>query len=231
MKIFITGGTGFIGNYLIKELLDSQHIIYALSRNERQSDSENLIFIKGDISEMGHFSDILKCTDCFINIAGEKKNEKKMKEVNVQGVVSILNELIKYPNIKFLQVSSAGVYGIQNNPEIILSENSEVFPNNMYEKTKYEAEQIIKEFGHKFNLKYSIIRPTNVFGENDKSLKLLNLFKAIKKNRFFIMNPEAILNYVYVGQVTYIIRQLIEKDIFNNKIYNINSAFTVSEFI
>lgn len=231
MKVFITGGTGFIGQHLINELIDRQYTIYVLSRVERQSSNENLIFVKGDISNIADFSDILKSIDCFINIAGEKKDERNMNEVNVLGVATILKELIKYPYIKFLQVSSAGVYGIQKHPATVLSEDSETFPDNIYEKTKFEAECIIKEFGLKFNLCYSIIRPSNVFGENDKGLKLLNLFKAIKANRFFLLNPDAIVNYVYVGQVVYIIRQIIEKDVFYGKIYNINSACTISEFL
>jgi nucleoside-diphosphate-sugar epimerase len=154
-----------------------------------------------------------------------------MHNVNVNGLSIILSEIIKYPNIKFLHVSSAGIYGIETHYETVLTENSGSYPNNTYERTKQQAEKLLIEFEYKSGLHYSILRPSNVFGENDTGLKLLNLFKGLKKDRFFFINPNAVVNYVYVKQVTYVIKQLIEKNVFENKIYNVNAACTISEFI
>jgi len=230
-NIFITGVSGFIGQHLLEELRDDYSFVYALSRNYENNEVNNVRFIKGDLLKINELSDILSSIDYFINIAGEKSDENLMFDVNVKGVSAILAELVKYHNIKFLQVSSAGVYGIESHPEVELTENMPVYPTNIYEKTKYEAERVIINFGIKTGLKYSIIRPSNVFGENDKGLKLLNLLKALNNNQFFYINPNAVVNYVYVKQVTSVIKQLIEKDIFYNKIYNVNAACTISEFI
>lgn len=230
INIFITGATGFIGTHLINQFDNESYTIYALTRNDYTSKSGNLIYIKGDIFNLTSCSDILKTIDYFIHIAGEKKNEEKMHHVNVEGTAAILTEIIKYPHIKLLHVSSAGIYGIEKHPLHNLTEGDQLFPNNKYEKSKYEAEKVIVNNKNQSTLKYTIIRPTNVFGEHDKGNKLLTLFKAINKNKFFLLNPKAIVNYVYVGHVSQVIKTIIDNDIFDNAIFNINSHCTIEDF-
>jgi nucleoside-diphosphate-sugar epimerase len=68
-------------------------------------------------------------------------------------------------------------------------------------------------------------------GEDDSSRKLLNLFKHIKKNQFFFLNKNATVNYVYVKYLTKIITQFVESEFFDNEIYNVNSPYSLVNFI
>ena len=230
-NIFITGATGFIGNDLLKIIDFHQHSVFALSRTCQESSMTNLKYLQGDIFNLHTFSDVLAATDFFIHVAGEKRDEKKMREVNVDGMKYILSVLSKYPNIRLLYISSSGVYGIENHPYTILHENADCYPDSAYEKSKLEAEVLLQEFAITKKSFYTILRPSNVFGEFDKGMKLLNLFVTLQKKRFLYVNKTAMVNYLYVRQLSETIKIIINREIFNNEIYNVNSPCTIEQFI
>lgn len=230
-NIFITGATGFIGSDLLKIIDFDKYNVFALSRQTYNSTQINLNYLQADLFDLDKFSEILSVTDFFIHIAGEKKDESKMKLINEDGMSYILSVISKYAGIKFLYISSGGVYGIENHPETILDENVKCYPTTLYEKTKLNAEFLLSEIAETNKLHYTILRPTNVVGAFDKGMKLLNLFNALQKKRFFYINKKSIVNYLYVRQLTEIIKNVIDNEIFENEVYNVNSACTIEEFI
>jgi nucleoside-diphosphate-sugar epimerase len=162
-RIFITGGTGFIGKHLIKELSKTGHEIFALSRKDIiDNHNSSVRYIKGDIFEPEKWVEYLKNTDIFIHSAGEKTIIKDMSKVNVLGFQIVLSEISKFPEIKLVFISTSGVYGIYNNPEKILDESSACYPDNEYERTKYLSEKILIDSSSNFTNKYVILRPSNV---------------------------------------------------------------------
>jgi len=230
-NIFITGATGFIGKHLMNDLTIKGFTVYALTRSGNLNSSSHIKYITGDIFELNKHHELLSQMKYFIHIAGEKKDEIKMQAVNVDGMSSILSVIADLPHLRFLYVSSGGVYGIEQQPLNQINETNSCFPNTLYEKTKYEAEGVLKKISEKINIKFTIIRPTNVFGEFDAGFKLLNLFKAIKNNKFFFLRKDSIVNYVYVKQVTDTIVKIVDEDVFYNQIYNVNSACQIHEFV
>ncbi len=230
-NIFVTGATGFIGLHVIEELKSAGFSVFALTRKSGNESAGNIHYIQGDLFKLNELDETLSKMDYFVHIAGEKSNEANMQSANVDAVKLVLEEVVKFPNLKFIHVSSAGIYGIETHTETVLTEKSQCFPNNTYERTKFESEKILQDFGAGFPLKYIILRPTNVFGENDKGLKLLNLFKTLQKNRFFFLNKKAMVNYVSVKQLSFVIKEIIAKDLCDNQIYNVNSPSTLMEFI
>lgn len=229
-NIFVTGGTGFIGLHVLEELDGAGFAVHALSRKNRESQG-NIRFVQGDLFKLDALYETLSKMDYFVHIAGEKSNEANMQSANVDAMQVMLEEIVKHPSLKFIHISSAGIYGIETHPETIITEQSACYPNNTYERTKFESEKILQDFGRRFPLKYIILRPTNVFGEDDKGLKLLNLFKTLQKNRFFFLNKKAMVNYVYVRQLSHVIREVIGKNLCNNQIYNVNSPSLLMDFI
>lgn len=231
-KILITGATGFIGKHLLDELDNENFSLYILSRNKStELKQKNVKILTGDLFDLEKFSEQLAGINYIVHIAGEKRDESLMQSVNLEGTKSLLQAIEKYPQIKMVHVSSSGVYGIEKHPETILTENSACYPNNTYEKTKYQSEQIVASIAKEQGRAYSIVRPSNIFGEDDSGRKLLTLLSMVKRNRFFFINTKAMVNYVYVKQVTRMIKEIISKDIFRNEIYNLNSPVTISELI
>ena len=231
IKIFITGGTGLIGKHLIDELNVSNYNLFVLTRNSSLKNFDNINYITGDIFQISKYTNIISNCDYFIHIAGEKRDVSKMYEVNVDGMRYVLEEVTKYPTVKVLYISSCGIYGIYKQKTNIIYETTTAILNNEYEKTKYEAEKILELFAEIKPLNYVILRPSNVFSELDKENKLLNLFRSLKKGKFFYISKKTKANYVYVKYLTAVIHYFIKKDKFENKIYNINSPCLLVEFI
>lgn len=230
-NIFVTGGTGFIGLHVLDALSTAGFSVFALTRKPGNQDSGNIHFVQGDLFRLNELSEVLSKMDYFVHIAGEKSNEANMQTANVDAMNVILDEVVKFPNLKFIHISSGGIYGIESHPKKVLTEKSECFPNNTYEKTKMESEKILQDFAQRFPLKYIILRPTNVFGENDKGLKLLNLFKAMQNGRFFLLSKTAMVNYVPVKQLSFVISEIVAKDLCNNHVYNVNAPAKLTDFI
>jgi nucleoside-diphosphate-sugar epimerase len=227
-KILITGGTGFIGQHLIA-LWKKQHTLYVLSRKKNIT-IDGVDILNGDLSTIHHHKEILAEIDFVINIAGDKKNVALMQATNVEGLRHLLEAISEFPT-KVLHVSSAGIYGIEQQEHDEITEETICLPNNTYEKSKFEAEIILKAWGDRHADRYIAIRPSNVFGPLDPSNKLLTLCKALQSGKFFFIDKGALVNYVSVTQVVHAIDQLIKTNRFENNFFNVNAPMTIAHFI
>jgi nucleoside-diphosphate-sugar epimerase len=232
-KVFVTGASGFLGKHFIIELTGQDYDITVLTRNKSKLISDPLYnsvsILEGDLSDLENFSsEILQC-NYFIHIAGEKKSKEKMDEVNLGSMKKILSIVGQNSGIKLMYISSTGVYGIRNQKLSYITEDMECFPENEYEKTKLAAEKYLKE-NSSLNC-FVILRPSNIIGEFDKSLKLLNLMKSLMQGKFFYINRNAMVNYVSVKYVTFVMIDSINRNRFDNEIYNINSPCRLESMI
>lgn len=232
-KVFITGGTGFIGRHLVKELDNGLTHFYILSNTEVNiaEFSQNITFIFDDLFNLENHLDKIKQCGIFIHIAGEKKDEAKMHLVNVEGTKLVMKIIALVPELAMIYISSAGIYGIHNHPEKNITESSPCYPNNTYEKTKFLAEGVVTDYATLHNIKHVILRPTNVIGTLDPNKRLLNLMQKIKNKKFYLLDKNAMVNYVYITYLTQIIKEFIEKGIFTNTTFNVNSPVLLNDVI
>jgi hypothetical protein len=70
MKIFITGGTGFVGSHLSRFLIAKGHQLTILSRSTKSNGSANIITVAGNPTKPGPWQEIMKENDAVINLAG-----------------------------------------------------------------------------------------------------------------------------------------------------------------
>jgi uncharacterized protein (TIGR01777 family) len=130
-QILITGGTGFIGNYLSDQLLKNGHFLTIITRSpDRHSEDQ-----AKNMQYVGWEDDLLKVvnnTDCIINLAGESlfgkrwSNEVKnriydSRVLTTRRLVSLIEKAEKKPEL-FISASAVGIYGDQGNS--ILDESS-----------------------------------------------------------------------------------------------------------
>ena len=166
MKALITGGSGFFGEVLIRELLSKKIECISFDKNE-MSDSNikgKIISYKGDIRNT---EDIEKCFQnidlvfhCVAQVPLAKK-KREFKEVNINGTKNILDLSLKYNVKKFIFLSSSAIYGIpSSNP---VTRTTSPNPLESYGKTKLIAENLCNDFVKK-NLNVSIIRPRTIMG-------------------------------------------------------------------
>ena len=167
-KVLITGGSGYFGEILVKQLLEKGFncSIFDLNEPDIISSGNNLTYIKGDIRNEKDVSDATKNIDfVFHNVAQVplSKNKKLFKEVNIDGTRNILKFSLKNNINHFVYTSSSAIYGIPtSNP---VSEKTIPYPGEAYGQAKLDGEKLVVEYSKK-GLKSSIIRPRTILGNS-----------------------------------------------------------------
>lgn len=129
MKIFITGGTGFIGSALIGGLVDAGHKVLILTRGIRagHQPEERLSFIEGDSTQKGDWMNELGDTDVIINLAGAsifKRWTRKYKKIIRDSRLLTTQNIVEgiragnNKNIFLVSTSAVGYYGFHEDEEL-----------------------------------------------------------------------------------------------------------------
>ncbi len=229
--VLVTGATGFIGRYVVDHLLDNDLHVFVFTRN---TGNNSLCFFKeskidvvnGDITES---LNIPKEVETIYHCAGIINRENEMWPVNVLGTRNVVEAAIKQ-NALLIHLSSAGVIG--GTKKINIDENTECNPENLYEKTKFEAEQIVSK-GIEKGLKARILRPTTVFGTGREPYKdsFLQLIRSILAGRYMnIRKGKGVYNIVYAGEVARAMLCMDNDNIPDGRIYFINTPLFFSDF-
>lgn len=230
-KIFITGGTGFIGQHVVTKLLESLDIELVILTRESLPDQERIRYVQGDLSDKDLLRNNIHGCDSVLHLAGCKKDPLSFVSTNIEGTANILSACQSASVQKLIYVSSVGVIG--ETSDLIITEKSECRPINGYEKSKHSAELAVRKFSELFPVKTFILRPSNVFGEFDPERHLLNLIKKVRSNKFMFVGKDTskfYLNYVYVKEISEIISTMIVGDP-PDGIYIINTPTPLKEFI
>lgn len=234
MKISLTGSSGFVGQNLLEKLLKDGHEVKILSSSYNRNNETNATVIEGTLSsEYRILESFLDSSDFIINCAGEIINENKMIETNINGIKNLLNVINhKKINIKWIQLASAGIYkrshNIDRNYEYI-TENSKVQTDNLYEKTKSSADDILLDACNNMQIKAYVLRTTAVYGKDMPNDSLRRLIKHIKHRLFFyIGSKDNILSYLHVDDLTDLIAKIVISETSPSGIYNISNDSKIS---
>jgi nucleoside-diphosphate-sugar epimerase len=193
MKIGITGGTGFIGSRLAIKSLEQGHSVEVLGQVNNAAELENQEMLKdrginvtlGSVTEREQLFGLVQGCDIVFHLAAAQHEanvpDQHFWDVNVEGTRNMLEVSVEAKIKRFVQGSTIGVYGSALAGEI--DEASSISPDNIYGVTKYEGERLALSFADKIPI--SIVRISETYGPGDR--RLLKLFKAIKKNVFFMI--------------------------------------------
>lgn len=152
MKIFISGGTGFIGGHLRKALLARGHKLRLLVHRRSEGVEQGVEQVEGDVTIPATFAKSLEGCDATINLVGIIREfpgrGMTFERLHVEATRNIV-EAAKAAGIRrHLQMSALG-----SRPDAV----------SAYHKSKYCAEQIVRVSG----LEFTIFRPSIVFGPKD----------------------------------------------------------------
>ena len=153
MKALVTGAEGFVGPYLIKELLDKDYEVVGSYHNELKEIIDNVDYKKLDVTNFDSVKETLKETQpdlifhlaAISNVKLSFKKPKLTREVNVGGSKNIFDACFSLKNKpRILNISSAHVYGIPE--EIPITEEHPLKPGSPYASTKLETEKLAKKY-------------------------------------------------------------------------------------
>ena len=173
-KILVTGGAGFIGSHLTKELVKKGYKVRVLDDLSRKINhvedlwkSKEIEFIKGDIRDSMHVMEAMKGIDYVFHEAAVCINRckafpKEAIEVNLEGSYNIFGAAIHEGVKKVIYASSSSVYG---EPEYLpMDEKHPTNAKEPYGATKLCADKFMEFLSEKHGLKYIALRYFNVYG-------------------------------------------------------------------
>lgn len=217
MKIIVTGASGFVGRDLLKKLSRNGYEIVAVTRQLNESQSvkiPHVTWVQKNLVEKNDYG-FMAHADAVIHLAGEKHDEKRMYEVNVEGTRNLLENAARAGIPKFIHLSSAGVYGYVESKRV--TECTARDPMNKYEDTKKQAEDMFQPAV--YTGKWIILRPTNIFDKKTirfyQSLTLCSLLKWLVKGN-------ECTHWVYLEDVTDCIEFMIKTDLSQSKTFNLS---------
>jgi nucleoside-diphosphate-sugar epimerase len=214
----VTGGFGLVGSKIVEELIAAGWIVKILSRCKRDNLISDIQIIQSDINNPQGLKDLMEGVDAIFHCAGEIIDEKKMFSTNVQGTENLLN-IVKQSNATFFcLLSSAGVIAKTNDNPI--TENTRCNPQNLYEKTKYEAELLVQNAN--LNMSVCILRPTNVVSSFKPGIILLPILDGWKEKLKVLIKGKENAHIVHVKDVARSAIFFLEKKIAGINIFFIS---------
>ena len=201
MNIAITGGSGFIGRKLVQRHVERGDRVRVLSRRPIMVTGlpDSIEWFQGDLVELGHILPFVDGVDVLYHCAGQLTDENNMRSLHVGGTKTLV-EAASGRIGHWVQLSSVGVYG----PVSIglITEQSPVNPVGEYEITKAESDELVTDAAREGAFTCSVLRPSNVYGEDMTNQSLFDLIAMIERGLFFFVgNKGASANYIHVDNV------------------------------
>lgn len=170
-RVLITGGTGFIGGSLARELHNQGHDVTILARSQDKmppSQLNGMRLILLDLSkqkpDVTNYDTIYHCAST-VNEYNFLHHKSTDIDTNCSGTYNLLESIREMnPWCKLVFVSTFFVHG--DPPELPVTEKTEPRPKGLYGITKLAAEQFCQSYHKIFGLKVNIARLTNVYGIN-----------------------------------------------------------------
>jgi dihydroflavonol-4-reductase len=189
-KILITGGTGFLGSYIIKELVEKGHAVRALRRSKQlpfwiPAEILNKVeWVAGDVLDVVSLDDAMEGIDIIIHSAAivsfGKKDREQMYNVNVEGTANVVNMALEKNVTRLLHISSVAAVGRTINGGYVDEEKKweENKANTHYAKSKFKAELQVWR-GISEGLKAVILNPSTILGYGDWHNSSCAIFRQV----------------------------------------------------
>lgn len=218
VKIFITGGTGFIGRQLVRRLAETQHEMYCLARRtSNTADLEKLgaKIIIGDLQDRDSLVKGMRGCNWLMNLANLysfwEPDKTAYRKVNVIGTQNVMECALQAGISKVVHVSSVAVYGKPLDSPF--SEKSAAGPVRFseYARTKYEGDLIAWKMFKEKKLPLVVIFPAVVLGSGDISLAGQSIGRLINGKLPARSFNRKTVTYVHVDDVAEAILKAAEK--------------------
>jgi len=188
MRVLVTGGTGFTGTALVRRLKQAGHDVVALDyKDGLQCDALRKMgaeVVLGSVTDRAVVEQSMRGVEYVFHLAAAFREltvpNTFYDEVNVEGTRIVMEEAIKAKVWKFVYCSTCGVHGNVDNPPA--NEDAPIQPADYYQRTKYEAEPVVKALGAG-KMEVVILRPAAIYGPGDPE-RFFMIFKRVSGGTF-----------------------------------------------
>lgn len=250
-KILVTGGAGFIGYFLIKELLKNENSKIVIIDNmyrgrmddelKKITSHKNVSFYQGDLTDSNLFNKLDKDFDYIYHLAaviGVKNVIENPDKVLKHNAIVTLNLIEFAKDIKTLKKilfsSTSEIYAgtlkhygidIPTNEDVKLTLDDIKSPRTTYMLSKMYGESIFFNYGLKYNIPFTIVRYHNVYGPRMGFLHVIPemLVKISKQKVVEVASPEHTRSMCFIDDAVEMTIKACEKNSTNKEILNIGN--------
>lgn len=226
MKILVIGSEGFIGSNCSSYFSQKGYEVIRCDIYEKPGEA-GYISLKEGISTINEIFSSSSFEFC-INAAGSARVDysfqfpEKDFELNVSLVINLLGAIKKkFPGCKFINFSSAAVYG--NPSKLPIEESADTNPLSPYGYHKLLSENLLVEYHKFFGLKTCSLRVFSAFGEGLKKQLFWDLYEKLSRSAdvtLFGTGRES-RDFIYIKDLIRAVELIMEKAEFKGEIYNV----------
>jgi dihydroflavonol-4-reductase len=221
-NVFVTGGTGFLGAYIIKELVEKGYTVRALRRSNTlpffipKHILDKVEWVHGDILDVVSLAEAMEGMDTVIHAAAkvsfQAKERKELLKINIEGTANVVNMALEKNIRRFVQISSVAAIGRTTSGETITEEKKWTAGkmHTMYAISKYRGEMEVWR-GAAEGLNVVVVNPSTVLGYGDWNMSSCAIFKNVYKE--FPWYTTGINGFVGVEDVARATVLLMESDL------------------
>tara|TARA_B100000886_G_scaffold335824_1_gene293527 strand:- start:28842 stop:29783 length:942 start_codon:yes stop_codon:yes gene_type:complete len=227
MKILITGGCGYKGSYLIPLLLDAGHEITSIDTQwfgNYLNNHKNLENLKLDIRNVKEIpfegKDVVIHLANIANDPAVELNPNLSWEVNVLAGQQLIDRAQRNGVSQFIFASSGSVYGLKEEPNV--TEDLELVPISVYNKTKMVAERVFLSYQDK--MKVHCIRPATVCGFSprmrlDVSVNMFT-YQALKNGEMTVFGGNQTRPNIHIKDIAAVYKHFIDNPNIDSGCFN-----------
>ena len=219
-KILVTGGAGFIGSFVVSELLKEDVGEVVIYDNFARGDMSYIVeqlkdsrcnFFQGDLREVDLLNSAMKGCDYVVHLAAMwllhcKDYPRTAFDVNIQGTFNVLEACVNNNVKRLVYSSSASVYG--DAVEVPMTEEHPFNNRNFYGASKIACEAMCRAFYDRYDLDYVGLRYMNVYGPHQDQTAAYTGVVPIMLNKIDANEPPTIngdgtqaYDFIYVEDV------------------------------
>lgn len=227
MRVLIIGGAGFIGSTVAATVARKNHevIIYDIGTWDTKMD--NIEYIKGDIFDVGHLTNVLKECDSVIHMVGlpdaraAQECPQMSFDLNVRSLQAVLEVAKNSRDSRLILPSSASIYGVVDQPSV--TEEIIPKPNNIYAYHKYVAERLAEAYSLNYGIHVTVLRLFNVYGIKGSGILNILVEKASKGEPLKLYGEKQKRDFIHASDVADAVVEVLQLD-HKFELYNVGTG-------
>ena len=250
MVTLVTGGTGFVGANIVKDLASNGHQVLSLDINGPDKllndflgqAANNITFIQGDIVDAGMLSDlnekhqiekIVHAAVYTVNReALEIERSRDVVAINLEGTANVL-ELARNQRVnRFIYVSSGAAYGTALSGDQMMNEETPPEPENLYGITKFASEMITRRYGQLHDLSTATVRLSTPYGPMERVTGHRAVMSVFHDRTGRVVRGEGIIaedmdqgrDYIYITDIAEGLRCVLDASELPHDLYNLTTG-------
>jgi nucleoside-diphosphate-sugar epimerase len=254
MATLVTGGVGFVGASIVKELAARGHQVIsydvltpdALMTHFLGDLAERVTFVDGDILDTSGL-DALRQAHSFDKIVHaavftvnrtdrETARSKDILDINLTGTANLLEMAREIGVQRFVYISSGAAYGLTRDPDQTYNEDDHPQPGNLYGITKLASEQLTRRYGHLHGFSAASLRVSTPYGPMERITGHRDNMSTPYQWTGQMLRGESIAldttdygrDYTYVLDTGSAIATVVDAPVLPHDLYNITNGVSVT---